>query len=64
MLARKSLRQVGFTLIAAALLLTACNVGATPAPTVDVNAINTAAVATAMGQLSVQLTQKIGRAHV
>jgi len=38
-------------------LLTACNVGATPAPTVDVNAINTAAVATAMAQLSVQFTQ-------
>lgn len=57
MLARKSLRQVGFTLIATTLLLTACNVGATPAPTVDVNAINTAAVATAMGQLSAQLTQ-------
>jgi hypothetical protein len=44
-------------LITAALLLTACNMGATPAPTVDVNAINTAAVATAMGQLSAQFTQ-------
>jgi len=31
--------------------------GATPAPTVDVNAINTAAVETAMGQLSAQFTQ-------
>jgi hypothetical protein len=31
--------------------------GAAPAPTVDVNAINTAAVETAMGQLSVQFTQ-------
>ena len=39
------------------LMLAACNVGATPAPTVDVNAINTAAVATAMGQISAQLTQ-------
>lgn len=38
-------------------LLTACNVGATPAPTVDVSAINTAAVQTAMGQLSAQFTQ-------
>ena len=57
MLVRKSLRQVGFTLIAAALLVTACTAGAPPAPTVDVNAINTAAVATAMGQLSVQFTQ-------
>jgi hypothetical protein len=57
MLVQNSLRQVGFTLIATALLLTACNVGATPAPTVDVNGINTAAVATAMGQLSAQLTE-------
>ncbi len=57
MLVRKSLRQAGFALLAAALLLTACNMGATPAPTVDVNTINTAAVATAMGQLSVQFTQ-------
>jgi hypothetical protein len=57
MFVRKSLRQAGFILLAAALLLTACNMGATPAPTVDVNAINTAAVATAMGQLSAQFTQ-------
>ena len=57
MLVRKSLRQAGFVLLAAALLLTACNMGATPAPTVDVNAVNTAAVATAMGQLSVQFTE-------
>jgi hypothetical protein len=39
------------------LLLTSCTAGAPPAPTVDVNAINTAAVATAMGQLSAQFTQ-------
>ncbi len=57
MLVRKSLRQAGFALLATALLLTACNLGASPTPTVDVNAINTAAVATAMGQLSVQFTQ-------
>jgi hypothetical protein len=38
-------------------LLTACSMGATPAPTVDVNAISTAAVQTAMGQLSAQFTQ-------
>jgi hypothetical protein len=44
-------------LLMTALTLAACNVGATPAPTVDVNAINTAAVATAMGQISAQLTQ-------
>ena len=57
MFVRKSLRQAVFTLVTAALLLTACNMGATPAPTVDVNAINTAAVETAMGQLSAQFTQ-------
>ncbi len=57
MFVRKSLRQAGFTLLAATLLLTACNLGATPAPTLDVNTINTAAVATAMGQLSAQFTQ-------
>jgi len=44
-------------LLITTLTLAACNVGATPAPTVDVNAINTAAVATAMGQISAQLTQ-------
>ena|SRR5688572_21481485 len=44
-------------MLTATLTLAACNVGATPAPTVDVNAINTAAVATAMGQISAQLTQ-------
>jgi hypothetical protein len=57
MFVRKSMRQAVIILISAALLLTACNMGATPAPTVDVNAINTAAVATAMGQLSAQFTQ-------
>ena len=57
MLVRKSLRKVEFTLIVTALLLASCNVGATPAPTVDVNAINTAAVETALGQLSAQFTQ-------
>jgi len=44
-------------LLMTTLMLAACNVGATPAPTVDINAINTAAVATAMGQISAQLTQ-------
>jgi hypothetical protein len=43
--------------LAAAVILAACNVGATPAPTIDVNAINTAAHATAMAQISAQLTQ-------
>jgi Ig-like domain from next to BRCA1 gene len=57
MLVRKSPRQILLILLTATLTLAACNVGATPAPTVDVNAINTAAVATAMGQISAQLTQ-------
>ena len=57
MFVRKSMRLVIITLLMAALFLTACNFGATPAPTVDINAINTAAVATAMGQLSLQFTQ-------
>ena len=57
MFVRKSLKRAVFILMTTALLLTACNMGATPAPTVDVNAINTAAVATAMGQLSAQFTQ-------
>jgi len=57
MFVRKSPRQAILTLLTAALTLTACNVGATPAPTIDVNAINTAAVGTAMAQVSAQLTQ-------
>lgn len=57
MFVRKSMRPVLYALLTAALILTSCNMGATPAPTVDVNAINTAAVATAMGQLSAQFTQ-------
>jgi hypothetical protein len=43
-------------LLATTFVLTACNVGATAAPTVDVNAINTAALATAMAQISAQQT--------
>jgi hypothetical protein len=54
---RTSLRQAVFTMLTSALVLTACNMGAPPVPTVDVNAINTAAVETAMGQLSAQFTQ-------
>ena len=56
MLVRKSLRPTLFTLLIAALFLASCG-GAEPAPTVNINAINTAAVATAMGQLSAQFTQ-------
>lgn len=49
-------RRLLFTLLAAALALAACNVGATPAPTIDANAINTAAYSTAMAQISAQQT--------
>ena len=52
MLVRKFPRRTVIILLTAALTLAACNVGATPAPTMDINAINTAAVATAMGQIS------------
>lgn len=57
MFVRKSRRPTLLALLIAASLLASCTMGATPAPTVDVNAINTAAVATAMGQLSAQFTQ-------
>lgn len=50
-------RLLLFTLLTAALTLTACGAGATPAPTVDVNTINTAAYSTAMAQISAQQTQ-------
>jgi hypothetical protein len=43
-------------LLTTSLILTACNVGATAAPTVDINAINTAALGTAMAQISAQQT--------
>jgi hypothetical protein len=43
-------------LLTTTLILTACNVGATAAPTVDINAINTAALGTAMAQISAQQT--------
>ena len=54
---RNSPRRTLLILLIITLTLAACNVGATPAPTVDVNAINTAAHATAMAQISAQLTQ-------
>jgi hypothetical protein len=57
MLVRKFPRLALLILLTASLTLAACNVGATPAPTVDIDAINTAAVATAMGQISAQQTE-------
>lgn len=57
MFSKRSTRQSLIGLLAAALLLTSCNVGATPAPTLDVNAMSTALVGTTVAQLSVQFTQ-------
>lgn len=57
MYVRRSTRQVLLPLLTAALFLTSCNVGATPAPTTDVNALNTAIVGTTVAQLSQQFTQ-------
>ena len=54
---RKSPRHIVLTLLTAALLLTACNVGTAPSPTLDVNAINTAIVGTTVAQFSAQFTQ-------
>jgi len=59
MFVRKYLRQLFLTFLAVTLLLTGCNIGAAPAaaPTVDINAMNTAIVGTTVAQLSGQLTQ-------
>jgi len=57
MFSKKITRQALISLLTAALLLTACNVGATPAPTQDINALSTALVGTTVAQLSVQFTQ-------
>ena len=57
MFVRKYPRRILMVLVIAALALAGCNVGATPAPTLDVNAINTAIVGTTVAQLSSQFTQ-------
>ncbi len=57
MLVRKPVRRVLFTLLTAALMLAACNMGAKPTPTVDINAVNTAAFSTAAAQISAGQTQ-------
>lgn len=56
MLAPKLPRRMLLILLTATLTLAACNVGSTPAPTIDANAINTAALGTAMAQISAQQT--------
>jgi len=58
MFVRKLPRNAFLTLLAGALFIAGCGgVGATEVPTLDVNAINTAAVSTAMAEVSAQLTQ-------
>ena len=57
MLFRRFTWQITLTLLATALILVGCNVGATPAPTLDVNAVNTSIVGTTVAQLSGQFTQ-------
>jgi len=57
MFLKRSIRQALISLLTAALLLTACGAGATPAPTEDVNALSTALVGTTVAQLSSQFTQ-------
>lgn len=57
MIAGKTMRQTLLALLTAALFLASCNVGATPEPTVDVNALNTAVVGTTVAQLAAQFTQ-------
>ena len=54
---RKLTWQSILTLIITAILLSACNLGAAPEPTLDVNAISTAAVGTVVAQFNAQLTQ-------
>ncbi len=54
---RTSIQRVMPIFIGITLILAGCNFGATPAPTEDVNAINTSIVGTTVAQLSLQFTQ-------
>jgi len=57
MFVRTISRQIFLTFLTVTLLLAGCNFGAAPAPTLDINAINTAVVGTTVAQLSSQFTQ-------
>ncbi len=57
MFVRKFPRHLSLSLLTAALFLASCGGSATAVPTADINAISTAAVETAIAQLSVQFTQ-------
>jgi hypothetical protein len=54
---RKFQRLPLLLVLVAALMLSACNIGAEPSPTLDVNAINTAIVGTTVAQFSSAFTQ-------
>jgi hypothetical protein len=54
---QKNIERKIYPLLAVGLILAGCNVGATPAPTVDINAINTSIVGTTVAQLNMQGTQ-------
>lgn len=53
---RKYMPRIMPVLIGINLIVTGCNFGATPAPTQDLNAINTSIVGTTVAQLSSQMT--------
>lgn len=57
MFLRKPSQQIMFLLLTTALLLASCSPAAAPAPTLDVNAINTTIVGTTVAQFSIQFTQ-------
>lgn len=57
MFVRKFPRHLSLSLLTAALFVASCGGGATAVPTADINAISTAAVETAIAQLSLQFTQ-------
>lgn len=50
-------KRVFPVLLALALILAGCNMGATAEPTQDINAVNTSIVGTTVAQLSIQFTQ-------
>ncbi|HSG45239.1 MAG TPA: hypothetical protein VLA72_19000, partial [Anaerolineales bacterium] len=54
---RKFPQRILVILLITTVILTACNAGAAPSPTLDVNAINTAIVGTTIAQFSDQFTQ-------
>lgn len=57
MIFKKHRMQKLLLLLAVGSILVGCNFGATPAPTQDIDAINTSIVGTTMAQLSIQFTQ-------